>query len=206
VRNKTIFGIIAAIFTVASLTQAKVTVDILDPAEGKYLVTYEVSLPDANSIFPSNGSPSKDQPLEVRSLIRKDSGVPVEYEILQFKDRSNKPVEGRYTIQSKHAKPKKTWSTFEYQLVLCNKSDCYIDSEGRLILLYETAQDATFVVPEGRTMLSANYPVVVIEQDGKTLLQQDQPKENKNALMRKFVFSAKPSPLKWWQSRTIRLY
>ena len=187
-------GIMAAVMAVASVAEAKVTIEVLDPAEGKYLVTYELTATQAHSTeysFPSNGMPSKDKPLEVVAVTEKNTDQQFEHQVLPYKDKNGTVEDGRYVVKAKFINPIPEGGNYilEYKVILYNKADCYIDTDGRWLFEYVTGHDAFFILPAGQAVVYANYPVLVYEKAGRTVLQQKaQPGKEGEAAIRKLIF------------------
>ena len=193
-RSLTKCAIVALVLAVASTAQANVTIEVLDPAEGKFLVTYEVTATKAHSTelsFPRGGLPSRDKHLEVVSVTEKNTDQEFEHDILPYKGETGAVVEGRYVIKAKFTDPIPEGGkhVLEYKMILYNKARCFVDRDGRWMFKYDTSCDAFFVLPEGQAIVYANHPVLVYQKAGRTVLQQKaDPRKRGQDTVRKLIF------------------
>ena len=180
----------------AGRAEAKVIIEVLDPAEWKYLVTYELKASKAHStehLFPSGlGLKSKSKILEVVSITEKNTDQEFEYEIIPGKDKDGAPVEGRYKVKAIFINPIPQGGHYilEYRVILYNEEDCFIDKDGRWLFQYETTHDAFFVLPKGHAVVYSNFPVLIYEKRGRTVLQNKVQidSKSKKKLKRKLIF------------------
>jgi len=201
-KNLLLCVVLAATLSAASLTEAKVTVEVLNPGKGDLLVTYEFPLPASPYTefrFPVNGTPSPDQPLDVLSITEKNTEQRLGYEILPFTPPRGNQVAGRYIIKTNLPE---TDRQLEFKIVLHNQADCHIDDDGRLVLQYETAHSTTFLLPEGFHIVSSNLPFLIGEEDGRTSLQWNvQLDKNNKPVLRTILIKAERQ--KGWLRKNI---
>ncbi len=180
----------------AGRAEAKVTIEVLDPAEWKYLVTYELKATEAHSteyLFPSvPGFKSKSKVLEVLSITEKNTDQEFEYEIIPSKDKDGAPIEGFFQVKAIFINPIPQGGHYilEYKVILYNEEDCFIDKDGRWRFQYETAHDAFFVLPKGHAVVYSNFPVLIYEKRGRTVLQNkvQTDSKSKKKVRRKLIF------------------
>lgn len=193
-RNKFATFVLGVLFAIiANTAHAKVTIEVLNPEEGKYLVTYLLTASKAHSTeytFPSNGLISQDKKVEVVSITEKNTDQEFEYEVLPA-EKDGAVVEGRYKVKAKFINPVPEGGNYiiEYKVILFNKSECYIDKDGRWLFRYATGHDAFFILPKEHAVVYANFPVLVYEKKGRTVLQAKAKKDNKgNTVLRTLIF------------------
>ena len=175
----------------AADARGAVTIEVLNAAAGKYIVTYDVNVTKAESteyVFPNHGLISDDKKIDVVSVRETNANQKLEHEILPGIDSEKKPVPGRYRVKAKFINPlpEKSVYTLEYKVILYNKNDCYVDEDGRWVFRYSTGHDAFFVLPKNHVVVFADFPVVIFEQQGRTVLVQKLPER------RTFVIKTMP--------------
>mgnify|MGYP006300983337 FL=1 len=188
---------LAFILLFSIVAEAKVTIEVLNPNEGKYQVTYELKVTKAHSTeynFPRNGFLSRDRKIKVVSVKEKNTDQELKYEVVPAKDKNGETVDGRYVVKTKFVNPIPEGGNYilVYKVILYNKDDCYIDSDGRWLFQYSTGHDAFFILPEGHAVVYANYPVLVYEKASRTVLQQKpMTDDNDDYSYRKLIFKTR---------------
>jgi len=207
------FGLITMVTGAALFAQSAVILEHCNPSTGRYQVTYEIQVNRGRAqelVFPSNGILSPDAPMQVLAVIDRETGESLDHEMLPMTDPSGKTVEGRYVIHTKFSQ-QNTESTsllIEYKLILFNKEDCSIAENGEWLLRYETSQDVIFVLPEGHSASHSNVPVLIDTRDGRCMLFQNRPDDLRSGQTRTLLFrtsEVRTAPVKWWQTRVIKL-
>ena len=154
---------------------ARVIIEVLDPAVGKFRVTYEISYADSGStesVFARDGLLS-DRRLEVESVREKNTDQELDFEVLSYEE-DGEAVKGAYQIRARFRDPIPEGGTYivVYSLILYRKSDCYLDRNGSWTIRYTTTRDALLVVPVGQTPVYCNQPVFIYERNRNTVLEQ----------------------------------
>lgn len=191
------------ILVTAFSASAAVTLDILSPKKGKFLVTYDVTVAKGEHAtfftFPSNGLLSRDQIPEILSVTGKNTAQHFDYEVLPLTNSAGATVEGRYVVEVALPEPVSNGEKYdlEYKIILYNQADCLVDKNGCWTMTYETAHDVTFVIPKGQSAVLSSDPVSIEQENGRLVLRQKASAENKKQqIIRTLTF--KTDGHKWW--------
>jgi hypothetical protein len=169
---------------------AEVIVSIADLDNKVMRVTYNVTDNDAgknSTVFPSNGytfiklnpededDKKDDENIEekydfkVISVTEKNSEQALAYEVIEIAD---KPA-----IKVSYPNPVPAGGNYNLEVTVEAPTDnIAIDPEGRYEITYQTGlSSALFLLPKGHAVVYTNYPVLVHEKQGQTVVKVKQP-------------------------------
>lgn len=160
-------------FCVASSAKADVIIEVIEPKEGKFLVTYDLQAkyPDDAYSKTLSGFKSHDKAPEVVSIVDKNTDEKFGHDIMPSMN-ANRFVKGEYDIMAKYKPiPRGRHYYLEFKVFLYNKGDSFVDEEGRWVFQYKTSQkNAFFILPKNHAVVYSNLPVLVYEKKGRTVL------------------------------------
>lgn len=161
------------VVTSALLTQlafADVTIRVTDLESKTMRVTYTWIADKAGSIkgiYPGGaGYGFASSPIRVVSVTEKNTEQDLDYQVVPA------PQGGGQSVRVIYPNPVPKGGNFRLQITVEAKTnDISRDSEGRYQFKYETGHIAFFVLPEGHAIVYSNYPVLVYERKGRTVVQ-----------------------------------
>jgi len=150
---------------------AKVIITVPNVDERIMQVTYlwEINIEgEAQCIFPNTGYDFAKGPIKVISVIEKNTEQELEYEVVEVVDDSKK----KQAVKVFFPTPIPKGGSFAIEVTVTAKTDFIsIDKDGRYVFEYETGHyDAFFVLPKGHAITYCNYPVLVYEKTGSTVV------------------------------------
>ena len=173
-RSFLITTICLAWFCIASPVKADVTIEVIDPQEGTFLVTYDLQAKYPGDAYNKtlHGFKSYDKAPGVVSIIDKNTDQKFEHDIMPSIN-ANTLVKGEYDIMAKYNPiPRGRHYYLEFKVLLYNKEDSFVDEEGRWVFRYKTLQhNAFFILPKNHAVVYSNLPVLVYEKKGRNILQ-----------------------------------
>ena len=167
---------------------ADVIINIVDVDRKIMRVTYRLSYDEPGStasIFPSSGYSFASGPIEVIEVIEKNTAQKLVYKIMpapkantlqavKFYFPNPIPKGGNYIVEI----------TVEAQTNNITK-----DEQGRYVFTYETSHNnAFFILPKGHAIVFCNYPVLVYEREGRTVVQVMKEKGRKELMIKTRAF------------------
>ena len=159
----------------ASSVKADVTIEVIEPEKGKFLVTYDLQAkyPDDRYHKTLKDFKSYDRAPAVISIREKNTGQEFKHDVMpSMKD--DRIVKGMYDIAALYNTiplPRGWNYNLEFKVFLYNKEDSFADEKGRWVFQYKTSQkNAFFVLPENHTVVYSNFPVLINEKKGRTVL------------------------------------
>lgn len=173
------FNIIClALFLTTSVARANVTIEVLEPKEGKFLVTYEIYSDTPRSTGQTiSGLVSTERPPEILSVMEQGAKKKLAYEILPMREKGG-VFEGKYRVRAKYATPIPQGQHYilEYRIILYNMENCYVDPEGRWVFQYETTHsEILFILPKGHAIVNSNFPALIYEKGDRVVVQAKMP-------------------------------
>lgn len=162
-------------FCITSSAKADVTIEVIEPKEGKFLVTY-----DLKAKYPADAYhktlrdfKSYDRTPAVVSITEKNTGQEIKHDIVPSLN-DDRIIPGKYDITALYNMTPipRGWTYYlEFKVFLYNKEDSFVDEEGRWVFQYRTIQkNAFFIIPENHAVVYSNLPVQVYENKGRTVL------------------------------------
>jgi|GEM_PF-1752622 len=150
---------------------ADVIITIVDVDKKIMRVTYNLLFDQpglTEFIFPSSGYEFASGPIKVIEVIEKNTEQKLEYEII--------PAPEANTLQAvKFYFPNPIPKGGNYRVeitVEAQTNNITKDKQGRYVFTYTTSHDnAFFILPKGHAIVFCNYPVLVYERVGRTVVQ-----------------------------------
>ena len=182
--KKILFSLVFLLGFIPNVTEADVTIRIVDLQSKIMRVTYTWIADVAGEtygIFPGgNGYEFASGPIKVISVIEKNTEQELDYEVVTA------PKGGGQSIKVIYPNPVPKGGNFKIEVTVEAKTnDISRDSKGRYVFTYRTAHVAFFVLPEGHAIVYSNYPVLVYERKGRTVVQV------KETGMKKLIFKTR---------------
>ena len=102
-------------------------------------------------------------PIKIISAVEKNTGQELNAEIIQ--------ADGKQSILIKYPSPVPGGGHFKLDVTLEAQTEWISrDSNGRYAFTYKTGQETSFVLPKGHAVVFSNFPVLVYEKEGNTVL------------------------------------
>jgi hypothetical protein len=163
-----------ALLLIASVSRANVTIEVLEPQKGKFLVTYEIYSEKPNSSGQTiSGLSSIENPPEVLSVIEKNSKQQLDYDVFPIRDTSG-VFRGRYKVKANYKTPIPAGQYYiiEYRIILYNKKNCFVDQDENWVFQYETTHSQIFfILPKDHAIIYSNFSALIYEEDERTVVQ-----------------------------------
>ena len=162
-------------FCITSSAKADVTIEVVEPKEGKFLVTYDLKAKYPEDAYHKTlrDFKSSDRAPAVVAITEKNTGREIKHDIVPSM-YDNKVIPGKYDITALYNLtpiPRGWIYSLEFKVFLYNKEDSFVDEEGRWVFQYRTIQkNAFFIFPENHAVVYSNLPVQVYEKKGRTVL------------------------------------
>jgi hypothetical protein len=159
---------IVLFLTVLSSAHADVTIQIPDLGNKMMRVTY---------LFVQTESGSKEMttaallfaksPMKIIDAIEKNTDQELRSEVVPSKENPNLQA-----IRVIFPNPIPQGGNYKVEVTVeARTENISVDSEGRYVFTYSTGHEAFFVLPKGHAVVYSNYPVLVYERKGNTVLQ-----------------------------------
>jgi len=150
---------------------ADVTISVPDLDQKIMRVTYTIVDKDAGDtglVFPNDGYDFAAGDIKVISVTELNTEQELEYKIVRAPKNESKQA-----VDITYPNPVPKGGSFKIQVTVEAPSK-YIskDSKGRYVFSYSTSHpNLFFVLPKGHAIVYANYPVLVYEKKGHTVVQ-----------------------------------
>jgi hypothetical protein len=165
--------VLIALFSIPVLTRADVRIQVANLKEKIMRVTYTwiFTTEGATQWVVQVGEGFADGPLTVLSLKDKKTGENLRFKVVQYGGSAYR----NQAVRMYFPNPIPKGGSYEVELTAeAVTKNITKDKKGLYVFRFDTAQAASFVLPEGHVLQYSNYTVKIQEQEGNRVLQVKQ--------------------------------
>lgn len=156
------------------VTYASVTITVDDLSSGIMRVTYVYTMNNSGQTSDvygaSDGFSFASGPISVISVIDSKADIELEYELIEAEN-------GGEALKVYYMNPGSREKTHEIKITMeASTDDIYKDDEDRWVVKYVTAHIAFFIIPEDHAIVYCNFPILIYEKSGRTVVRIDHEK------------------------------
>ncbi|MBM9518740.1 hypothetical protein JWG39_02765 [Desulforhopalus vacuolatus] len=149
---------------------ADLTIEIIDTEKKVMRVSYSITDNLAGKRFltyPSDGFDYATSSLKNISVIEKNTEQELDFVVVKAPKAQNYEA-----LKIEYPNPIPKGGNYKLQIsVEATTNGISIDSKGRHVFKYSTVHPTFFILPKGHAIVYSNFPVLVYEKQGKTVVQ-----------------------------------
>lgn len=163
-----ILPIMVLFLGIVSSAYADVTIQIPNLGNKMMRVTYLfVETQSGSKEMTTAALPFAKSPMKIVDAIEKNTDQELRAEVVPSKENPNLQA-----IRVIFPNPIPQGGNYKVELTVeAQTENISVDPEGRYVFTYSTGHEAFFVLPKGHAVVYSNYPVLVYERKGNTVLQ-----------------------------------
>ena len=167
-----VFGLVCLL--VSSFASADVTIEVTDLEKKIMRVSYSITDNSAGNrswTWPDNGLTYANSPLQNVSVIEKNTEQELDFTVVNA-PRSNT----HQALKIEYPNPIPKGGNYKLEVTAeATTEGITVDAKGRYVFRYSTGHIAFFVLPKGHAIVYSNYPILVYEKKGRTVVQVKDP-------------------------------
>jgi hypothetical protein len=180
--------ILSLLFT-ATVAQAKVVLEVLEPWQGLVRLTY--TFPDADSgstgfVFPPAGFDFTKGQVKLVEVVDEVSGKALAAEVVTIPDHPD-----RQGVAVHYPAPLKLGNFPDLRIVLEAQTDLVTVDNGVCRVSFPTSHDLAYLLPQGHALVESSVPVLVSEENGRVKAAPEGLQERLRTI-RTYVFQSRP--------------